>query len=129
MMSRLQSIERPAYSLEQADRLPVDSDHGETVRTALSCHAGRREAKWGPTNIRPVADISRRGDFRMRGILLAMLVAAGIGLAGSAGVSAAPTNGAAIGNAADETSQVTTVQHWRWGSRGGHWRWGSRGGH
>ena len=30
----------------------------------------------------------------MRGILLAMLVAAGIGLAGSAGVSAAPINGA-----------------------------------
>ena len=71
----------------------------------------------------------------MRGILLAMLVAAGIGLAGSAGVSAAPINGAAIGNAANETSQVQQVQHWRWGSgghrrwgsRGGHWRWGSRG--
>jgi hypothetical protein len=63
----------------------------------------------------------------MRGILLAMLVAAGIGLAGSAGVSAAPINGAAIGNAADAASPVETVQHWRWGS-GGHWRWGS-GGH
>ena len=64
----------------------------------------------------------------MRGILLAMLVAAGIGLVGSAGVSAAPINGAAIGNAADETSQVQQVQHWRWGSGGGgHWRWGSRG--
>ena len=60
----------------------------------------------------------------MRGILLAMLVAAGIGLVGSAGVSAAPINGAAIGNAASETSQVQQVQHWRWGS-GGHWRWGS----
>jgi len=65
----------------------------------------------------------------MRGILLAMLVAAGIGLAGSAGVSAAPINGAAIDNAADATSPVETVQHWRWGSGGGgHWRWGS-GGH
>ena len=70
----------------------------------------------------------------MRGILLAMLVAAGIGLVGSAGVSAAPINGAAIGNAADATSPVETVQHWRWGSgghrrwgSGGHWRWGSRG--
>ncbi len=63
----------------------------------------------------------------MRGILLAMLVAAGIGLVGSAGVSAAPINGAAIGNAADAASPVETVQHWRWGS-GGHWRWGS-GGH
>ena len=66
----------------------------------------------------------------MRGLLLAMLVAAGIGLVGSAGVSAAPINGAAIGNAADAASPVTTVQHWRWGSGGGggHWRWGSRGG-
>ena len=62
----------------------------------------------------------------MRGILLATLVAAGIGLVGSAGVSAAPINGAAIGNAADAASPVETVQHWRWGS-GGHWRWGSRG--
>ena len=52
----------------------------------------------------------------MRAILLAMLVAAGIGLVGSAGVSAAPINGAAIGNAADATSPVETVQHWRWGS-------------
>jgi hypothetical protein len=71
----------------------------------------------------------------MRGILLAMLVAAGIGLAGTAGVSAAPINGAVIGDAANATSPVETVQHWRWGSGGrwggggGHWRWGSRGGH
>ena len=70
----------------------------------------------------------------MREILLAMLVAAGIGLVGSAGVSAAPVNGGAIGNAADAASPVETVQHWRWGSGGrwggggGHWRWGS-GGH
>jgi hypothetical protein len=66
----------------------------------------------------------------MRGILLAMLVAGGVGLVGTVGASAAPINGAAIGNAASETSTVTTVQHWRWGSGGGgHWRWGSRGGH
>ena len=71
----------------------------------------------------------------MRGILLAMLVAAGIGLVGSAGVSAAPINGAVIGDAANAPSPVETVQHWRWGSGGpgwgggGHWRWGSRGGH
>ena len=64
----------------------------------------------------------------MRGTLLAVIAAAGIGLAGTAGVSAAPINGAAIGNAANETSNVEQVQHWRWGS-GGHWRWGSRGGH
>jgi hypothetical protein len=65
----------------------------------------------------------------MRGILLAMLVAAGIGLVGTAGVSAAPISGAGIGDAANAVSPVETVQHWRWGSRGGHWRWGSRGGH
>jgi hypothetical protein len=65
----------------------------------------------------------------MRGILLAMLVAAGIGLVGSAGVSAAPINGVVIGDAANAASPVEQVQHWRWGSRGGHWRWGSRGGH
>jgi hypothetical protein len=63
----------------------------------------------------------------MRGILLAMLVAAGIGLVGSAGVSAAPINGVVIGDAANAASPVEQVQHWRWGSRGGHWRWGSRG--
>ena len=64
----------------------------------------------------------------MRGILLAMLVAAGVGLVGTAGVSAAPINGAAIGNAATAASPVEQVQHWRWGSGGGgHWRWGSRG--
>jgi hypothetical protein len=63
----------------------------------------------------------------MRGTLLAVIAAAGIGLAGTAGVSAAPFGGSAIGNAANETSTVEHVQHWRWGS-GGHWRWGSRGG-
>jgi hypothetical protein len=69
----------------------------------------------------------------MRRTLLAVIAAAGIGLAGTTGVSAAPINGSAIGNAADAASQVETVQHWRWGSGGrwggGHWRWGSRGGH
>jgi hypothetical protein len=74
----------------------------------------------------------------MRGNLLAMLVAAGVGLAGTAGVSAAPINGAVIGDAATAASPVEQVQHWRWGSGGhgrwgsrgggGHWRWGSRGG-
>ena len=62
----------------------------------------------------------------MRGTLLAMLVAAGVGLAGTAGVSAAPINGAAIGDAANSTSTVEHVQHWRWGSGGGgHFRFGS----
>ena len=70
----------------------------------------------------------------MRGILLAVIAAAGIGFAGAGGVSAAPINGLVIGQAADATNQVETVQHWRWGSgrrygygRGGHYRWGSRG--
>ena len=56
----------------------------------------------------------------MRGILLAMLVAGGVGLASSASVSAAPINGAAINDAATAASPITQVQHWRWGSRG---RW------
>ncbi len=70
----------------------------------------------------------------MRATLLAVVAAAGIGLAGASGVSAAPINGAAIGQAADATNQIETVQHWRWGSgghrrwgSGGHYRWGSRG--
>jgi hypothetical protein len=58
-----------------------------------------------------------------------MVAAAGLGLAGTAGVTAAPINGSVIGDAANAASPVETVQHWRWGSRGGHWRWGSRGGH
>ena len=70
----------------------------------------------------------------MRGTLLAVVAAAGIGFAGVGGLSAAPINGSVIGEAADAASQIETVQHWRWGSggrrwggRGGHWRWGSRG--
>ena len=51
----------------------------------------------------------------MRTILLAMLVAAGIGLVGTSGVSAVPFNGSGLNNAA--TDNLTKVQHWRWGSR------------
>ncbi len=67
----------------------------------------------------------------MRTILVASLVAAGIGLAGTSGASAAPVNAAVIGELATPSDHVTPVQwgHWRWGSRGGHWRWGSFGGH
>jgi hypothetical protein len=64
----------------------------------------------------------------MRKIIIAGLTVVGIGLAASTGASAAPANGAVIGDLATDGSHVTTVQHWRWGS-GGHWRWGSRGGH
>ena len=77
-----------------------------------------------------VIDPGNEGDVTMRTILLASLVAAGIGLAGTSGASALPANGAAIGDAATTANHVTPVQwgwgHWRWGSRGGHWRWGSR---
>src|SRR5260370_802137 len=69
-----------------------------------------------------VQNLERR--LRMRGTRLAVIAAAGIGLAGTAGVSAAPFGGSALGNAANETSTVEHVQHWRWGS-GGHRRWGS----
>ncbi len=81
----------------------------------------------------------------MRNIAVVVLAAAGIGLAATAGASAAPVRGGAILHAID-TNPVTQAQwwhdpgrsHWRWGSRGGpgwghdprrsHWRWGSRGG-
>jgi hypothetical protein len=65
----------------------------------------------------------------MRMTLIVGLSAAGIGLAGTSGASAAPVNGAVIGDLAIATDHVTPVQwgHWRWGSRGGHWRWGSYG--
>ena len=72
----------------------------------------------------------------MRGMLLAVVVAAGLGLGGTATVSAAPASGSTILNAADAATPITQVQHWRWGSGGGwghgprrsHWRWGSGGG-
>jgi len=65
----------------------------------------------------------------MRLILIVGLAAAGIALAGTYAVSAAPANGAVIRDVATAIDPVTTVQHWRWRSRGGHWRWASRGGH
>ncbi|HLK83637.1 MAG TPA: hypothetical protein VKT99_19395 [Xanthobacteraceae bacterium] len=65
----------------------------------------------------------------MRKILIIGLAMAAAGLAGTSPASAAPVNGAIIGDLATVTSPITTVQHWRWGSYGRHWRWGSRGGH
>jgi hypothetical protein len=56
----------------------------------------------------------------MRAIILALLVAAGIGFAGTANVSAAPANGAAIHDTATLNNPVVKVQHSRWRSR--HWR-------
>ncbi|HMJ42458.1 MAG TPA: hypothetical protein VK522_09275 [Pseudolabrys sp.] len=65
----------------------------------------------------------------MRAIVLAAVAAAGIAMAGVSGASAAPASGLAIGDNANQNSNVAQVQHWRWGSRGrgGHYRWGSRG--
>src|SRR5260370_36945501 len=69
----------------------------------------------------------------MRTILIVGLAAAGIGLAGSSGASAAPVNGTVIGDLATATDHVMPVQwggHWRGGRRGlggGPLRGGSRG--
>lgn len=60
----------------------------------------------------------------MRSIVLGVLVAAGVGMLGTAGTaSAAPISGLSV----TPDSNVTQVQHWRWGSRGRHYRYGSRG--
>ena len=57
----------------------------------------------------------------MRAIILAVLVAVGIGLATTPTVYAAPASGFAISEDAAGNSNVQKVQHWRWGSRR-HWR-------
>jgi hypothetical protein len=77
---------------------------------------------------------------KMRGLVLAAALAAGVGFFGTAPVSAAPLNGSGL-LTSDIADVVTQVQwhgpnrsHWRWGSRGrvwhdpgrSHWRWGSR---
>ena len=63
----------------------------------------------------------------MRNLLIAMLVAGGLGLVGPSAASAAPVTGSAAKEAADLLNSVEPVQHLRWESRGTHWRWGSRG--
>lgn len=61
----------------------------------------------------------------MRAIVFAVLLAAGIGLAGAVTpASAAPANGAAISDTAKLANPITQVQHWRWRSR--RWGWGWR---
>jgi len=57
----------------------------------------------------------------MRAIILAVLVAVGIGLAFTPAVNAAPASGFGLSEGAAQNSNVTKVQHWRWGSRR-HWR-------
>jgi hypothetical protein len=59
----------------------------------------------------------------MRTILLATLLAAGIGFLGASGASAAPANGVSIRDAV-QLADVTQVG-WH-GPRRSHWRWGSR---
>lgn len=59
----------------------------------------------------------------MRHLVLAIVLAAGVGLIGIGGASAAPANGQAITQAADQASSVTKV----WGGCGRGWhrnRWG-----
>jgi hypothetical protein len=63
----------------------------------------------------------------MRKIVIATLLAGGIGFVGVSASSAAPVNNTALKQAATANNPTIQVQHWRWGSRwGGHWRWGSR---
>jgi len=59
-------------------------------------------------------------ETQMRSILFAMLIAASAGLAGLTTANAAPANGVPLGEAAQATSDVSTVQ-WRrrWHRR--HW--------
>jgi hypothetical protein len=63
----------------------------------------------------------------MRTYFIAAATAVGFGLAAISGASAAPVNGAVIGDLATSTNHATTVQHYRYGSYGGHYRYGSRG--
>lgn len=62
----------------------------------------------------------------MRAIILAVLVAVGIGLGFTPTVNAAPASGSSIGQSADVNNPVVNV-HWR-GRSGWGWRRGWRGG-
>jgi hypothetical protein len=68
----------------------------------------------------------------MRAVILAVIVAAGIGFIGTQTASATPANGVTINEAASVNTAVVQKAHWRgrsrWGWRGGggcHWRWRS----
>jgi hypothetical protein len=72
-----------------------------------------------------VADFRRhaQGGIGMRYIVLAIVIAVGVGMVGIGGASAAPANGQAIAQAADQASSVTKV----WGGCGRGWhrnQWG-----
>jgi hypothetical protein len=55
----------------------------------------------------------------MRGLVLAAVTAAGIGLLGLAGASAMPANGIAVGQAVAVDQMIEQV----WWRRLYHWRW------
>src|ERR1700730_18101018 len=107
-------------------RPPTNSFLGRAA-SAKTTHWGRAPPVIEQTTDR--TQVTIEGEITMRTILLVSLTVAGMGLAGTTGVSALPANGAVIGDAATATAHVTPVWggHGRWGSRGGHWRWGSRG--
>jgi hypothetical protein len=63
----------------------------------------------------------------MRPLLFATLLAAGIGLVGTAPTFAAPASGAAIGDAATLTDAVEQAQVIVHGRRRSHFRFGSGG--
>jgi len=64
----------------------------------------------------------------MRSILIAAVIAAGIGLAGTSGTSAVPVNGSVTKDLAAISDSLMPVgwgwrRHWRWGSRSWEWGW------
>jgi hypothetical protein len=62
-----------------------------------------------------------------------VLTAAAAGAIGFAAFTTAPAQAGPLATtgliAPQIETDVTQVQHWRWGSRRSHWRWGSRGRH
>jgi hypothetical protein len=56
----------------------------------------------------------------MRKVVIATLIAAGIGFVGVSAGSAAPANNTALKQAATVNNPTIHVQHWRWGSRWRH---------
>jgi hypothetical protein len=64
-------------------------------------------------------------EMRMRKVLIASLVAAGIGFIAAPAGQAAPVNNTVFKQLTDMDNVTQVGWHNRWRS---HWRWGSRGG-
>jgi hypothetical protein len=64
-------------------------------------------------------------EMRMRKLLIASLVAAGIGFIAAPAGQAAPVNNTVLKQLTDMDNVTQVGWHNRWRS---HWRWGSRGG-